>query len=224
MRPTNGQIHTVEVMGEDSSHGKVLGVLADVVLEPSTSPTESIARIRGVLRRERKCELEAGEHRAEIDELRAITVDAVAGAVGRAITGDARVREVEAVDGRAVRAEDLGGARHCVAHRRQRAILVAELNFAEPSAEIGVDLPDLVLLRLSTQLHIRAYRESVVENGLAAEGAADVLLEGIVAHSILTAPGGRAEVLAGHAAGGGVVPAADAEFDAVGCHRVGSYK
>src|SRR4029077_1752526 len=104
-------------------------------------------RVFGIVRRERGGKLEPGKFRAEIHELRAVAIDAVAGTVCRGITGEARIREIEAVDGRAVGAEDLRRARNSIAHRRKRTVLIAELNLAEAATEVGVDLPDLVFLR-----------------------------------------------------------------------------
>src|SRR5262249_57565236 len=108
--------------------------------------------------------------------------EAVGGAVGGAVAGDARVREIEAGDGRAVGAEDLRSARHRVAHGREGAVLVAELHRAEAPAEVGIDPLDLIVgRRLPAQVYIDADRDAVLEGGLATESEIDLLLEHVVA-------------------------------------------
>src|SRR6185312_3985524 len=80
-----GQSGAVEVVGELRGDREVLGVLFVVVAEPGAGARQDIARVLGIVGREGGGELEAGEGRAEIDELGRAAVDAVAGAVGAGI-------------------------------------------------------------------------------------------------------------------------------------------
>src|SRR5262249_194587 len=97
----------------------------------------------------------------EVDDLGRLVVDAVAGAVGGAVSGDAGVREVEV---RRVGAEDLRGARHQVAHLSECFAGVAEADLTEATAEVSVHGVDLVAgLSLTFESDARADFQAVVE-------------------------------------------------------------
>src|SRR4029077_838456 len=99
------------------------------------STAERIARVFAAIRSERRGEAEAAEIRAEVNQLGRLVVDAVAGAVCRPEGIEAGVREVEV---RRVCSEDGGRAGHQVTHLAQGFRRVAEAEFAEAAAALGL--------------------------------------------------------------------------------------
>ena len=85
------QVDAVEIVREVAGDRKVLGILTRVNLRARAEPVQRVARVFRAIRRERRREAEAGEVRAEVDDLRRLVVEAVAGAVRGAVAADAEI-------------------------------------------------------------------------------------------------------------------------------------
>ena len=108
MGAADREVHAVEVMGETPAMERFSEFCPALVLLRVPNPS-SVFRVSSVWSGVNESANWNPENTgAEIHQLGAIAVDAVAGArCGRAVARNACVREVEAVDGRAVSAEDL---------------------------------------------------------------------------------------------------------------------
>src|SRR4030095_12972594 len=122
----------------------------------SKSP-KSVTGIFGAVRRERRRKAETREVRAEVNDLRRLVVDAVAGAVRCGVAGDAQVARagdmrIGEVEVRRVCTEDARSARHQVAQLRHRFASITEADFTEAAAEIRKHGIDLVTRGLALEL------------------------------------------------------------------------